>query len=323
MDPWALELEDETDPEQLVTDSGASSWTGSPTWTTSGGDEDDDLFDFDKYTTTFGEEGEGEGEWEEKVVELDEFNVSSFNPASYTLPAAKRLTAPKAASSSSRDGSVAESKFVRLQQCVALPQHIITLINCGDVDALHALVETHFTEDCSLKTKILPKAVTGRHHIFTFFLRLVETFPDGVFVFKRSKLGKLDEVTFKVALSGTSLCTVGARNEYLVPKDCFISRAGEMTKKIIASARRYFFPCEKDKLLTDERKIASGQAMPFITGDLQGKFHYLPRSAGGPVRVSRVEFGFALKGMRLSDSSVSTNVPVKQLQASAAAAAAW
>ena len=289
-------------------DDSLDSGSTSPTWTVSGGSDENDPFTSDLIALDDGDSTSFEGfDLGDDLVVDDVFEP--FNPAMYASSLNKpRVTrkseAPPAAAAPAAAPAPATApksdSAQRLQQCVALPQHIMTLLNAGDLDALRALVDTHFTADCVLKTKTMTSAVTGRAHVFRFFQKLIELFPDGIFSFKRSNLGKLNEVTFHVETQGTSMCSLGVTNEYLIPKDgCLLKKLGDMTKKIIQSARRYFFPCEKDRLLAVEKKIRLGLAMPVLAGELVGKFAFAPRahSPDGVVQVSSAEFSFRLKNM--------------------------
>jgi hypothetical protein len=252
-----------------------------------------------------------------------ELLLSTFDPKSYAFEIGKPVGGVEEekgfedmdnAVDSGAEVLKLDKKLERLKQMIGLPGHIVSLCNSMDIDALRALIDTHFIKDCVLSTTRLKNAV-GRDHIFKFFVGFMDGFPDGLMSMKRARLGKIDEVTFTVGFNGTSTC-IGKKQKHgeLTPeeqerckyigggKPCPFQKLGKMTAEIIGSVKRFFYAEEKDRLLKVEKQVMAGEVYPFFTGDLVGKFTFAPsdRKAGGgkEVKVSKVDLKVKFKNMK-------------------------
>lgn len=194
-----------------------------------------------------------------------------------------------------------EDKNSILLQRLKLPKRIASLWNNGDLDAISALVHTHFAPDCILKTDSMKTEVSGTHHIFQFFLRTAEHFPDGLMELRKCLLGKRGDVVFSYKLVGTSMCkSPGFTNEYLIPQgrsNGSVCPFGTLTKKILQASKKHVFPCEKERLQKAEMMIASGQSLPYVELLLNGQIAYQRINSTNP-KVTKMEFAVKIRSLK-------------------------
>lgn len=198
---------------------------------------------------------------------------------------------------------------------MALPGHLATLVNSGDLDALRALTWTHFTKNSVLcvhrtsdKSAVETKEYCGREHVNSFFAHFLDLMPDIVFTLRKSALSSRKQggaVMFCFSFHGTTLC--GLKNgpsrlhPYILADGCPVKKAvGSLTNTVIRNVRRYFYPNEKAAMLEAEREMRAGKALARIRGVMIGKLSFVPLSQANnePIQVSRFEVTFKVNHLQ-------------------------
>ena len=208
-----------------------------------------------------------------------------------------------------------ETKFEREKQCVALPGHLAALVNSGDLDALRALVFTHFTKKsvlCVQRTSdksVEAREYCGREHVNSYFAYFLDLMPDIVFTLRKSALSSRKQggaVMFCLSFHGTTLCGLKNGPSRLHPyvlgeEGCPVKKAvGSLTNIVMRNVRRYFYPNEKAAMLSAEKEMRAGTALARIRGVMIGKLSFVPlRQANTePIQVSRFEVTFKVNHLQ-------------------------
>ena len=181
---------------------------------------------------------------------------------------------------------------------LGLPRRLCAVSNLGDLDALRALIESEFTEDCLFKTCALEQPLRGREFIFRFYAALLEKHPDGFLIFQRSFLDRTGNCIFKCVYSGTTLGTDHAVADSFLfanPKECHT--VGWLAKQIIEGTRRYFFASEKQNLLKKDRRITEGKGLARIELHVVGK--HMRASGANSGKIGRVELSWKFKALEV------------------------
>jgi hypothetical protein len=183
------------------------------------------------------------------------------------------------------------------------------LSNEGNLEGIRGLVTAAFDDNCTLKTHALKEHLTGREHVIDCFEQLLDQFPDGIYKLRTAYLAKNGDVIFKYAFDGTSTCTLSTfkGNKYMIASPggtCPLQRAGHLAKMIMSATRRYWFPCERDKLDRQEELMYSQKSLGFLTFELTGRMGFVPTSSPSAVLVSRLELNFKIKNLRAKHADI-------------------
>ena len=205
-----------------------------------------------------------------------------------------------------------EDNKARLQRCLNLSVALFNLSNGGDLEGVRAFVTEAFDQNCTLKTHALKEPLTGREHVIDCFERLLDQFPDGVYKLRTAFLAKNGDVVFKYGFDGTSTCTLPGfkGNRYMISfpdGKCPLQRVGHFAKMIMAATRRYWFPCERDKLTRTEELMFTRKALGHLSFELTGRMGFAPAHAcSSPlaVRATRLELNYKVKSLKAKHADI-------------------
>jgi len=209
-----------------------------------------------------------------------------------------------------------EDNKARLQRCLNLSVALFNLSNGGDLEGVRALVTEAFDQNCTLKTHALKEPLTGREHVIDCFERLLDQFPDGVYKLRTAFLAKNGDVVFKYVFDGTSTCTLPGfkGNRYMISfpdGKCPLQRVGHFAKMIMAATRRYWFPCERDKLTRTEELMFTRKSLGHLSFELTGRMGFAPAHAcSSPlaVRATRLELNYKVKSLKAKHADIMSGV---------------
>jgi hypothetical protein len=99
-----------------------------------------------------------------------------------------------------------------LEAIRALPHHISGCVNSGNLKELKELVNTHFDENCTFRSRVIEENLVGRDYVFLLYEALLQALPDFIFVAKKTSFVKNIAVN-PVYFTGTR--AFQAKNQYL------------------------------------------------------------------------------------------------------------
>jgi len=166
--------------------------------------------------------------------------------------------------------SVVESPRERVMaSLVSTPLIICELCNSGDLDKLREYINEVFAEDCTLLTDPLKSAVTGRQHVFDFYLALNESFPDLVIEVVKSSFSRSNTIAYELRFSGTFMSDVETERTFFLKSKTFVNNFSDIIEK---NVRRPLDVNEKRKLKAAENLVKSGKGFPHLQLQVKGKY---------------------------------------------------